>query len=100
MKQDCLARILKYKKIKRSDRRLNKPWISLGLLKSIKKKNKLYKQYLSNPSNHSEVHYKRYKNKLIHSLRVAKRLYCDKKLEESKSNVKATWARLFESRLA
>ena len=31
-----------YKKIKRSDRRLNKPWVSLGLLKSVKKKNKLY----------------------------------------------------------
>ena len=53
-------------------------------------------QYLSNPSNHSEVHYKRYKNKLIHSLRVAKRLYYDKKLEESKSNVKATWRLLNE----
>ena len=61
-----------FKKIKLSERCLNKPWISLGLLKSIKKKNKLYKQYLSNPSNHSEVHYKRYKNKLNHSLRVAK----------------------------
>ena len=85
-----------YKKIKRSDRRLSKPWISLGLLKSIKKKNKLYKQYLSNTSNHSEVYYKRYKNKLIHSLRVAKRLYYDKKLEESKSNVKATWRLLNE----
>lgn len=33
-----------YKKIKRSDHRLNKPWISLGLLKSIKKKNKLYQE--------------------------------------------------------
>ena len=85
-----------YKKIKRSDRRLNKPWISLGLLKSIKKKNTLYKQYLSNPSNHSEVHYKRHNNKLIHNLRVAKRLYYDKKLEESKSNVKATWRLLNE----
>lgn len=75
-------------KDKRSDRRLNKPWISLGLLKS-EKKNKLYKQYLFNPSNHREVHYKRYKNMLNHSLRVAKHLYYDKKFEESKPNVKA-----------
>ena len=80
-----------YKKIKRSDRRFNKPWISLGLLKSIKKKNKLFKTSLSNPSNHTKVHYKRYKSKLNYSLWVPKRLYCDKKFEESKSNVKATW---------
>ena len=56
----------------------------------------MYKQYLSNPSNHSEVHYKRYKKTLNHSLRVAKRLYYDKKLQESKSNVKATWRLLNE----
>ena len=29
---------------------LNKPWLSKGLLKSISKKNKLYKRYLRNPS--------------------------------------------------
>ena len=27
-----------------------KPWLSMGLLKSVKRKNKLYKQYLSDPS--------------------------------------------------
>ena len=35
-----------YKKIKRSDRRLNKHWISSGLLKSIKKKNMEIKLFL------------------------------------------------------
>ena len=76
-----------YKKIKRSDRRLNKPWISLGLLKSIKKKNQLYKKYFSNPSNHSKVHYKRYKKNLNHRpwQNVLQEIW------ESKSNVKATW---------
>ena len=57
----------------------------------MKKKTKLYKQYLSNLSNHSEVRYMRYKNKLNHGLRVAKRLYYDKKFEETKSNMKTTW---------
>ena len=35
--------------------------------------------------------YKSYKNKLTHSLRVAKRLYYNKKLYEYKSNAKSTW---------
>ena len=38
---------------------LRKPWISQGLLKSIKKKNKLYKQYLSNPSSQKKRNIKR-----------------------------------------
>ena len=57
---------------------LRKPWISQGLLKSIKKKNKLYEQYPSSlipdPSSQKEEKYKTYKNKLNHySLRIAKR---------------------------
>ena len=66
------------------------------LLKSIKKKNKLYKQYLSNPSSQKEEKYKTYKNKLNHSLRIAKRLYYDKRLNESKFNMRATWRLLNE----
>lgn len=73
-----------------------RPWISQGLLKSIKQKNKLYKRYLSNPSPQKELIYKTYKNKLNHSLRIAKRLYYDKKLNESKSNMRATWCLLNE----
>ena len=40
--------------------------------------------------------YKTYKNKLNHSLRIAKRLYHDKKLNGSKSNMRATWRLLNE----
>lgn len=68
-----------------------KPWISQGLLKSIKKKDKLYKQYLSNLSSQKEEKYKTYKNKLNHSLKIATRLYYDKKLNKSKSSMRATW---------
>ena len=83
------------KKLKRRPQ-LRKPWISQGLLKSIKQKNKLYKQYLSNPSSLKQEKYKTYKNKLNHSLRIAKRSYYDKKLNESKSNMRATWRLLNE----
>ena len=68
-----------------------KPWLSKGLLKSVKRKNKLYKQYLSDPSSQKKALHKEYRNKLNHSLRIAKRLYYDKKLNESKNNLRATW---------
>ena len=58
------------KKTKVSNYRLSKPWLSKGLLKSIRTKNKLYRQYLSNQSLHYETCYKNYKNKLNHSLRL------------------------------
>ena len=78
------------KKLKRKEQ-LRKPWLSKGLLKSVKRKNKLYRQYLSDTSAQKEALYKEYRNKLNHSLRIAKRLYYDKKLNESKTNMRATW---------
>ena len=56
----------------------------------------LYKCLLSNPNSSNENAYKSYKNKLTHSLRVAKRLYYEKQIEKLKSNVKATWKVLNE----
>ena len=51
------------------------PWITKGLLKSINKKNKLYKQYLHSPSNKGLQKFKTYKNKLNMLIRKAKRKY-------------------------
>ena len=73
---------LKKQTVKRGT--LNKPWLSKALLESIRKKNKLYKRYLRNPSPQNEEKYKKYKNKLNNSLRIAKRLYYEKKIENAK----------------
>ena len=79
------------KKVKVKNVTLSKPWITKGLLKSVGKKNLLYKRFLANPTRYRKKLYKSYKNKLTHSLRVAKRLYYNKKLDEYKSNTKSTW---------
>ena len=79
-----------------SNYRLSKPWLSKGFLKSIRTKNKLYRQYLTNQSSHYETRYKNYKNKLNHLLRIAKRIYYENKIDASKSNAKATWRVLNE----
>ena len=86
----------RFKKVKVKNVTLRKPWITKGLLKSVREKNLLYKRFLVNPTSYREKPYKSYKNKLTHSLRVAKRLYYNKKLDEYKSNAKSTWTLLNE----
>ena len=68
-----------------------KPWLAKSLLRSINKKNKLYKQYLHHQSNEKLLKYKTYKNKLTYLLRVAKRLYFQNQIEINKTNIKQTW---------
>jgi hypothetical protein len=60
------------RKVKANKSSISKQWLSKGLLKSVKMKNRLYKKYLSNPTLEHEMTYKRYKNKLNHSVRIAK----------------------------
>lgn len=70
--------------------------MTTGLLKSIKRKNKLYHKFLRNPYSVNATQYKSYKNKLNHSIRIAKRMYYERKLEYVKSNTKNTWKILNE----
>jgi hypothetical protein len=79
------------KKIKNKRPTVKKPWLSKGLLKSIKQKNRLYKRYLNSPSSDNLVKYKIFKNKLTHSLRIAMRLYYEEQINRNKSNCKNTW---------
>ena len=78
------------KKLTKKQSRLNKPWLSNALINCIKKKNKLYRKYLRNPIMDRQSIYKSYKNKLNHSLRIAKRLHYEKKLNNVQSTL-ATW---------
>lgn len=69
----------------------NKPWITKGLVVSIKAKCKLYKEFLSNPTPSNEQKYKKYKNKLNSLLKISKRIHYDFKFESVKGNLRATW---------
>ena len=93
---DMYNRCFPLKKVKIKNNGLAKPWISKALLKSIKKKNILYRRFLSNPTSKREISYKNYKNKLSSTLRAAKRNYFEKKFGECKSNMKSTWRLLNE----
>ena len=63
------------KRVRKRKCTLSKPWLSKGLLKSIRRKNRLYKRYLNTPNDVNQASYKKYKNKLNHSLRIAKRIF-------------------------
>ena len=67
------------------------PWITKGLLKSINKKNKLYKQYMKSPTVVNFQKFKSFKNKLNMLTRKSKRMYLYSKFEKSKNNMKETW---------
>ena len=67
------------------------PWLSPGLLKSVNKKNRLHKKFVSSPSTSSETKYQAYKNKLTHLIRIAKRKYYDSKFENARNDLKTTW---------
>ena len=88
-----LKRINKYKlKFK------SKPWITLGLQKSISVKNKLLTNFINkkDPVLKEEFHtkYKKHRNLLSTLLKKSKQAYYDKYFERSWNNIKNTWKRI------
>ena len=67
------------------------PWITNGLLKSINTKNKLYKEFINNPTQQRTQKFKTYRNKLHNLIRKSKRDYMYKRFEQIKGNMKKTW---------
>ena len=83
-------------KKKTRNNKICKPWITNGILKSIKTKNRLYKQLILHPESQKEVAYKKYRNKLVRIIRVAKKLYYDTKISQNKTNIKQIFKYLNE----
>ena len=79
----------------RKEKRLtDKPWITKGILISIKTKNRLYKKYFKNKNDHTDnpkrEFYKKYLNKLTHIKNLAKRTYYEKLLKTNYKNPSKT----------
>ena len=75
---------------------LHNPWLTTGILKSIKTKSRLYKLFLRKPSHERESNYKSFRNKLSCLVHVARKNYYDNKLDKARSNLKRTWKILNE----
>lgn len=67
------------------------PWITAGILRACRKKNKLYKNFIKKRTKEAEIRYKQYKNKLTSIMRISKKDYYKKLIQNSKGNVKGMW---------
>ena len=80
----------KHAPIKRASRKkhklLKKPWITKGILSSIKNKQMMYKNNFLNGNNAQKLHFKTYSNKLTKVKRLSKKMYFHKKFDKNKNN--------------
>lgn len=74
-----------------------KPWITNGVITSIKKRDKLKKQLLKTCSKEKEIEYKTYRNNLKKIINNAKNTYYRRKIEENKHNLKNTYKIIAEA---
>ena len=65
---------------------MTKPWLTDGIIMYIKRKIKLYANYVRNPILLNEKIYKQYRNRLNHVLRIAEWRYCRTLLADNKHN--------------
>ena len=68
-----------------------KPWITSGIIKSIKTRNKLYKKFRDNPNDVNKNKYVSFRNKLTHLIRISSKKYYQNKFNSYKNNIKRTW---------
>lgn len=86
--------LTKHTKVLRVPKRkvIFKPWITPGLLRCIRHRDKLYKRSKVNPDDYTLKRiYTRYRNFCNRLLRKLKREYEREELEKAKNNPKATW---------
>ena len=77
----------------RREKRLSqKPWISKGILKSIKTKNKLFETHYSSNDPDKKLFYKQFLNKLTHIKSLTKRCYYENLIKENQGNSYRTWS--------
>lgn len=77
----------------RKTKLLSKPWLTKGILKSARNKNKIYKKLVKNKFKDRKLHqkYKSYRNKLSHLIDISKKNHYEKLLVKSNKDSKKTW---------
>ena len=88
--------LLRQKHLKNNIDQGKSPWMTRCIIKSVMRKNKLYKSFLRNPSEKNKTKYKKYKNKLNHIIKMAKKIYYEEQLLKYKYDARMTWKTLNE----
>ena len=77
--------------IKIKQKKLISPWITKGIMKSCKQKQKLYNKFLKLRTKENEVIYKAYKNLFEAIRKKSERTYKSELLVKYKNGIKNTW---------
>ena len=72
-------------------RKENKPWITAGIIKSIKTRNKLYIKFIRHPTEINKSNYIKYRNKLTSLIKISCKKYYSDKFKTYKYSIKNTW---------
>ena len=86
-----------YKKVTRKKiKQLQKPWITTGILKSITRKNGLYKKFLLTKDTKDYIKYKSCRDLLNRLIRKNKRTYYNNYFRSNINNIKKIWTGINE----
>ena len=85
------------KKIKIKVKDIQSPWITIGIKKPSKRKQRLYEKFLKIRNQKSELGYKNYKNLFETIEKRSKKLHYSKLIIKYKENIKKTWSVIKEA---
>ena len=94
---EILHKHVPLKKVNKKQLKLEaKPWITPGIIKSIKRRDKLLRKYISakDPIRKDQLHtdYKNLRNEVVAIIRRSKTLHYQKYFTENAGNIKKTWS--------
>ena len=73
-------------------KQITKPWLTRGIIRSSKQKQKMYHAVMNNPHDTERLlKYKKYSNLLNNIIKNRKKCFLAKQFEHNKSNLKKTW---------
>ena len=78
-------------KIKIKQKSFNSPWMTKGLVKSSKKKQRLYENFLKNRNTEKDLNYKQYKILSESLKKKSNKNYYSDLIDSYKYNIKKTW---------
>ena len=73
------------------EKTLNCPWMTQGLIKSSRRKQKLYNKFLKNKTVINEEHYKAYRRLFESTKYKSKKSYYNGLIEKYKNDMRAKW---------
>ena len=76
---------------KRALKLKEKPWINRRIMKMMKIRDKLLREYKSSNASITFLAYKKFRNRVVNEIKSTKKKYFDKYFNDNRSNIKMMW---------